>query len=186
MCDKCGSKECCRTVITKKGERGPVGATGPTGATGATGPTGPTGPQGIQGIQGPVGPQGPSGFPTVYYSQNGEPDKDVAAGTSADIGTAITIVDGGTYLINFGITLTVNTGADWVSWVKNTTTATDYLTGRDVAGENTDVLNVATQNGSNSFIVTVADNDVLLIRASALDNNVVVTKYSISAIKLAD
>lgn len=191
MCDKCGSKECCRTVITKQGERGPVGATGPTGATGATGPVGPAGPQGPIGPAGPTGPQGPSGNENIVnQSIFGEPDKTVLSGQTSDIGSFIQVAEAGTYLINYGLTLTagtgVSSGADWQAWIRNTTTPLNYLTGREVGGENTNTLNAETQNGSNSFIVPLALNDIILMQASTVDADIVVTKYTLSIIKLSN
>jgi hypothetical protein len=116
-----------------KGSRGVTGATGPAGSFGSPGSTGPTGPQGLQGPTGPIGPSltgsltGPTGpvgpalfstFISLYTKLVGTtiPDGSTfpfdqqlaqSGGISTVFGTGVvTITDPGTYLINYGASVT--------------------------------------------------------------------------------
>lgn len=111
-----------------QGEVGPQGPVGPTGATGPQGPIGLTGPQGPQGIQGETGPAGADGTnglasyggayttgvttyaltttPTNLPLGALLPSSDVTVGTNT-----ITIVNAGTYEVDYGIRGSVTTPA---------------------------------------------------------------------------
>ena len=116
-----------RTIVGPMGPAGPQGPVGPVGPTGATGATGP---------QGPVGPVGPSPIEDLAIASL----TNTAAATITDLGDyipfnntntvqnatvtdsdSITVTNGGTYYITYGLNDATATGDTGVSLYINNT-----------------------------------------------------------------
>ena len=154
------------------GPQGPVGPIGPTGATGATGATGPAGP---------IGPQGPAGASATnliadFYQTNSGA---LAIGTSIplvqdnnfaptdivlDAGASSITLTAGSYLIAYDVDATsANTGDAGVALYLN-----DVLVPKTAS--NATITGGETANMASSFILTVADGDVIeLVNTSLAD-----------------
>lgn len=125
------------------GATGATGATGPQGPIGLTGPQGeqgPIGPQGPQGVQGETGPQGPQGEPgpagtvesygsfftetTQTVTDSSFPLTSTITSNNMTIDTTtgiVTLVNAGTYKIDYGVFSTDATATDTVSIFVNGT-----------------------------------------------------------------
>lgn len=120
---------------------GPAGPTGPTGPTGPIGPVGLQGPAGIQGVkgeQGPTGPTGPSAVAafgrkydnsTNTISLEANINKEIplgSTGPSSGITTgtqnALTIVDNGTYKIDYFFSGSTSANANVTVEIRQNTT----------------------------------------------------------------
>ena len=169
------------------GPRGPMGAQGLRGFTGATGPQGPVGPAGAtgavgpQGPVGPVGPQGPAGASATnliadFYQTNSGA---LAIGASIplvqdnnfaptdivlDAGASSITLTAGSYLIAYDVDATsANTGDAGVALYLN-----DVLVPKTAS--NATITGGETANMASSFILTVADGDVIeLVNTSLAD-----------------
>ncbi len=171
-------------AVGPQGPVGPIGPTGATGATGATGPAGPIGPQGpvgptgatgatgATGPAGPIGPQGPAGASATnliadFYQTNSGA---LAIGTSIplvqdnnfaptdivlDAGASSITLTAGSYLIAYDVDATsANTGDAGVALYLNDTVVPKTASNATITGGET-------ANMASSFILTVADGDVI-------------------------
>ena len=180
-------------AVGPQGPVGPIGPTGATGATGATGPAGPIGPQGpvgptgatgatgATGPAGPIGPQGPAGASATnliadFYQTNSGV---LAIGASIplvqdnnfaptdivlDAGASSITLTAGSYLIVYDVDATsANTGDAGVALYLN-----DVLVPKTAS--NATITGGETANMASSFILTVADGDVIeLVNTSLAD-----------------
>ena len=178
------------------GPQGPQGLQGPQGPQGIQGETGPQGPIGLtgpQGIQGEVGPQGPAGADgtnglasfggayttgTTTYALTDIPT-DLPLGTilpinDVTIGTdSITIVNAGTYEVDYGIRGSVITPA----------TVTLAIQQNDVDIPQTIVTQTFTATEdtlTHRTFVTLNAGDVLTLSANASTNTTFVTSEDVN------
>ena len=154
-------------VIANVGPTGPTGPLGATGPTGPTGPTGYTGPQGIQGVGGIVANWGSfwstvdqtAANTTTAYAitfNNTDPD---STNVSVVSNSRVTVVDAGTYNLQFSIQFvnTANADANVNVWFrKNGTDIPDSSSQCTVTG----------QHGGGSGQVLLALNLMLELAAS--------------------
>lgn len=149
------------------GPTGPIGLTGDIGPTGPTGPTGeigPTGPTGATGEIGPTGPTGPAGTTTAasfgsFFTDSTQTvtndsfpltDTITASNVTVDSTTGVvTLINAGTYLVEYGVYATDATATDTVSI---------FLNGTSVAGTEQTLTNNTMTTGSAIITVPAASS----------------------------
>lgn len=163
MCDCTSGCSCDNSTILPIGPKGDAGATGPAGPTGATGLTGATGATGPAGPTGPTGPAGADCTCEITYQQaSNNPDDAPVTTTNSLVVTSLTCAETGTYAIHFSVSFTAENNTSWSAYIRNTTTATSYITYNQALMSNSSGANMM-QNGAGFAIATVTLNDVVTV-----------------------
>ena len=120
---------------------------------------------------------------TVYQESHADEDLPVVAATTEVIET-ISVVETGTYIVHFSVSLIADNTASWQAFLRNNTTATSYLSGNDVIGSNNGGA-AELQNGANFAVIVCTALDDIQVRVSATTANVTVNKVSMYMQKIA-